>query len=683
MTSRTPLVNEVIVFRKRKDPCFGVMKDFHGQGLTVFTEEGKELGIDLKKFVLSTGIKFDKKQTPSEYKLKLRTLRKELELNKQRVDIEMLWECISDSDAIFKFEQLINIYFGNNEADDKEILLLFWALEKDKIYFVRNDNGYKPRTKKEVSNFKNLLDLKRIKEEEKIEAIRIAREIISGSDVIDNNKVSFNFKEYIELLKGYVIYLDKDERANEAKSFMSESGIRDLEGAIEFLIKTGNWNEDDDPRFKRMGITRDFKKNIYQEAQKLYERDLEEETLEDLSELNTYTIDDESTVDIDDAISIEKHQDGYIVGIHISNVAGFVDKWSILDEEAANRGESIYLTEYNIHMFPLELISRKFSLHENSPMYAISLMVEFDQRLNIKNYRFTNSKIIVNKNLSYEEASSFFIEDSDLKSLVEIAENLRNKRLDKGAFVVHLPKLKIIINEQGQIVVQKYYMNTIAHLVVSEFMILMNWLAAKFFKENKIPAIFRSQTEPVHEEARLLDRSDPLYPLKAVKFLRPSKVGLEPEPHCLLGLDFYVQVTSPIRRYLDLILQRQILGHLRKHGYYYTEDELESLYPRVDVGVRDKKYIEKARERYWIFKYLKNNEGKEIKGVVSSSDEKKNSIYLPDYLFEVQIPKISEVNPSPGDTVILVIKEVDPLRQKICLVPKGVCENSFVQSQYL
>jgi exoribonuclease-2 len=666
MIKRTPRPDEVVVFRKRSEPSFGVLRDSLGDRVSVFSEEGRELEVDSTRFVFSTGIKLGSELTQSEKKLRLRELRRELEEKRGNVDLRTLWECVFDAERELSLEELLELYFGKGEPLSEDVLSFFWAVEKDDLYFKRENGGYRPRAPKEVEETLLRKESERRRSIEQRAAIAWARSVIEGREFEEEG---FNFTNYIELIKGYVIHLDRFERSGEAKSFLSQVGIRDVEGAIEFLIKTGNWREDEDPLFKRLGIDERFPKRVCEEAERVIEEPDPYEGMEDLTRLETYSIDDETTEDIDDAISIEEVPEGVMVGVHITNVAAFIPKWSLLDEEASRRGETIYLPEGHIHMFPPDLIREKLSLFEGSPKPAVSLLALFDENCNLKSYRFTKSRIIVRKNLSYTEAEGFLRSGFPRSRLIEIALSLRRRRLEAGAFIVELPQLKIGIKDDGGIEVKKIYMNTISHIVVSEFMILMNWLSARFFKEKRLPAIFRSQSEPILEEARALDEDDPLFPIKAVRFLKPSRVGLSPEPHLSLGLDAYVQVTSPIRRYFDLVLQRQMVGELEGEGISYTEEDIERLYMQIEVGVREKKIIERSRERYWLFKYLKGLEGRRIRGVVSSIRERGASIYIPDYLLEVPVSLTSEMVLTEGEEITLTVQSVDPLRRRIVLIP--------------
>ncbi len=666
MIKKIPKVNEVVVFRKRSEPAFGIMKESIGEKVLVFSEEGKDAEVDFGKIVLSTGIKFTNELTQSERKLKLRELRRGLEEKRSTVDLKTLWECVFDADRELTLEELVELYFGGSNSGDEDVLLLFWAVEKDDLYFKRGEKGYIPRAPKEVEEINLRKEAEKRKALERKAAIKWARSIIDNQET----EQEFNFRNYIELIKGYVIHLDKFERAPEAKSFMSEVGIRDVEGAVEFLIKSGSWREDEDPLFRRLGLKEGFPKKVLEEARRIIEEPDPEDGVEDLTTLDAYSIDDETTEDIDDAISIHESPEGIVVGVHIANVASFIPKWSLLDEEAARRGETIYLPEGDVHMFPPELIKERLSLFSGAPKLALSLLVLFDEKLNIKSYRFSKSRIFVKENLTYNKAEDFFRKTPLGLRLIEIALERRRKRIEAGAFIAQLPDLKIRLGEDGQIRIRKIYMNTTAHTIVAEFMILMNWLSGRFFKERGVPAIFRSQSESVSEEARALDENDPLFPLKAIRFLKPARVGLSPEPHIPLGLDVYVQITSPIRRYLDMVLQKQIIGELEGQGATYTDGELERLYPQVEVGIREKKMIERARERYWLLKYLKGFERKEITGIVSSLRETGASVYLPEYLIEVPVSQTSDMVLKEGDKINLTVERVDPLRRKIVLVPR-------------
>ncbi len=633
--------------------------------MTLFSEEGREVDVDPDKAVFLSGIKIVGEFTDSEKKLRLRDLRRELDEEKSAIDLVTIWECFEGSGEEIPFGELQALYFGEKGVSDREVLDLFWAVDKDDIYFMRGEQGYTPRTREQAQEIIRKKEAEERKKEEREKALYWAKGVLMGTcpGTVRLGEVS----SYVDLLKGYITYLDKFNRAAEAKSFLSEIGIKDPEGAMEFLISAGAWDEDDDPMLKRFSLRDDFPEAVEIESEKIIGDPLPAGGCEDLTDLEIFSIDDENTEDIDDALSIREVEGSVEIGIHISNVAALVPKWSAADEEAGRRGETIYLPEKRIHMFPPALIKERLSLVEGKERLSLSLLLTFDKENNIKSQRFVNSLIRVRKNMSYTEGSGFFLQDPSGKRMREIALGLRSKRLDAGALIVQLPQLKIRINGGGGISIEKNLMNSPAHVVVAEMMILMNRMAGRFLGDNRIPAIYRSQPEPVPEEVRSLDESDPLYPVRVVRFLRAPRVGLSPEPHMSLGIDVYTQVTSPIRRYPDIIIQRQIVSELLYGEAAYAEEELENLYPRIEVGLRDKRTVERQRERYWLYKHLRTLEGKEIDGIVNTIADTRASVYIPDYLFEAPAGLITGKIPAEGDRVRLRIRKVDPLRKLLSM----------------
>jgi len=668
MTIKIPSAHELILFRKRKEPSFAIFNETIGNKANIFSEEGKDISVDIEKIAYNSGIIIKGNFTPAEKKLKLREIRRTLEEAKDKLDIETLWECIGNEDPELTFKDISDLYFGDADKSNDDSLALFWAVDKNDIYFKRGEAGYIAREASEVKELIAKKDTEKRREKERTQALLWAKKVISGNSV--DLKEDFDPIGYIDLLRNYVIHLDKYNRAGEAKSFLSEIGIKDVEGAIEFLIKTGSWLEDEDPLLKRFSITEEFPKKVVQEVEQILEESFYDDNLEDLTHLEVFSVDDENTQDIDDAISIKETDIGTTIGIHIANVAQYVPKWSAMDDEAARRGETVYLPEHHIHMFPTELIKERLSLVEGTKRKALSLLVDFDNDYNLKGYRFTNSKILVRENISYKKASEYFDTDPLGNQIKQIAENLRAKRLDAGALIIQLPQLKISIDKDSNVSIRKNYMNSVAHKVISEFMILMNRMAGKFLKDNNIPGIYRSQPEPISEDARSHDENDPLFALHVVKYLRAPRVGLDPAPHLSLGIDVYAQATSPIRRYVDLIIQRQIVSKLENDEPSYSEDELENLYPKIEIGIRDKKMVERNREKYWVYKHLKTLEGTEISGIINSINDSRASVYLPDYLFEIPVLLGSNFNLEEDRNIKLIVQKVDPLRRKLSITPK-------------
>jgi len=431
------------------------------------------------------------------------------------------------------------------------------------------------------------------------------------------------------------------------------------------LINIGLWDKKEDPLFKRFAIKKTYSQKVISESSELICKDISYDRFLDITKLELFSIDDENTKDMDDALSVELLDDKTRIGVHISNVTSVIESSSYLDKEALKRGETIYLAEGNISMFPSEVVDKLLTLSEKNIRKAVSLFVTFDADFNISNYEFIQTKIKVKRNISYKEANESFLKSQQGKRLLEIAKVLREKRIKNGAVILQLPTMKISVSEDTVTSVSKYSMTTDSHNAVAEFMILLNNLAGRYFAENKIPAIFRSQIENTSEDINSLDRESDLFPTQVIKFLRPTKITTIAEPHKFLGIDAYVQISSPIRRYLDLVLQRQLISCLDGTGPIYSNAVLEKIYSQTEMAVKEKRLIEKSRERYWVLKYLSDNKICELQGIISSVRDKRVTVYVPEYLLDLPIALSSDTQLEVGSKAKILINKIDLNRRKI------------------
>ena len=200
-------------------------------------------------------------------------------------------------------------------------------------------------------------------------------------------------------------------------------------------------------------------------------------------------------------------------------------------------------------------------------------------------------------------------------------------------------------------------------------MILMNRLSGDFFDKNGVPALFRSQSQDIEPEARELDSADVLFPVKVAKHLKPSFIAFVPETHKSLGVDCYVQMTSPIRRYTDLLMQRQLISCLEGQKICYSESELEDMNTRVSLATREIKNAQRGRHRYWLIRYILEKEIKGATGYVSSRGYNGFNVYIPEFLIELALSNSGGRVFDIGSELSLSIWGVDPLRRRIRVSP--------------
>jgi exoribonuclease-2 len=444
---------------------------------------------------------------------------------------------------------------------------------------------------------------------------------------------------------------------------MNKAGLTSPEAVFNHLVAVAVWTPDENVDLLRYGIPTGFPKPVIASAQSVPQPSadaLKNSGRVDLTHLNTITIDGQSTLDFDDALSIEIRNDHYLVGIHISDVAQHIKKGDLLDQEARVRGSSIYMPDNRISMAPPMLSENRLSLIKDTVRPTISTMVKISLSGDIISYDIFPSIICVDHQLSYYEANISTDERETIACLYNIATRFREKRFSQGAIQITLPEINIWLDESGVPVINRVNRESPGRMLIAEMMILSNWLAARFLVENNTPAIFRSQAKP---KDRLIRNGTGTMFQNWMQRKLLNRFVLRPEPdfHCGLGLDAYVTATSPIRKYFDLVTQRQIrsvLGLERAYSEKEIEEVIEQLaQPMADVG-----RLQFRRNRYWLLKHLEGRIGEKEEAIVLQRRRNTYIVLLKAYMIECPLPQSSGIDLKPEDLVQVTIQHVNARR---------------------
>ena len=371
--------------------------------------------------------------------------------------------------------------------------------------------------------------------------------------------------------------------------------------------------------------------------------------MRDLTDLKTYIIDSEDPHEVDDAISIEI-KEGSIkqLWIHISNPCRLFLLDSIVDNEARKKSTSLYLTERYESMLPKNIIDVA-NLKQNKISNTISGSIIFNEDGSINKYEIVEAIIKPKYQLTYEDANEIIeLEPKEEYELIEIKNLLLksfNYRKDKGAINFDTLSSKIKINNNDIILVKLD--KTISQIIISEAMILMGYITSLFLIANNLPSIYRSQKincEPNEFLERYKDSKIKYILLK--QYIGKSFITTKPNKHECLGLNSYVQCTSPLRRYLDLIIQRQVfnkLNNLQEIDINHLSDLIDhSKNRQIEINniYKDDKfeYLNK-------FFYKENKQSYKIIFVKWISHKRNIAlVYFPDYLLEMLIILYSSVD---------------------------------------
>lgn len=367
---------------------------------------------------------------------------------------------------------------------------------------------------------------------------------------------------------------------------------------------------------------------------------------EDLTDLKFFSIDSENTIDVDDALAIEKRKDGYSLYIAIADVSDFIDERSSIEKASIVKTSSLYYPNQVTHMLPERLGGTVLSLNDTSNKNAFVLFVDIDENGNVINYNFREAIINSKAKLSYSEVNYYFkrgfyskkINNSRLRDsldyMFELYHLIKDKREEES--IVRLYS-KFYINqiESGKLIgIIPYDRNTIKS-IIEEYMVLANRLAADFLFKNgsglyKVKADFEKRNIFLEQYNKLfesnikkvvsLKQNTDMFNYMVNKTssdytnklhensIKTSVLSKKPIGHYSLGFEHYSSFTSPIRRYSDILVHRYIKYHLGIKGYENPDNYVDS--EMVNYLNEKERLIDKSRQNVmhmFYLDYIKNN----------------------------------------------------------------------------
>ena len=392
----------------------------------------------------------------------------------------------------------------------------------------------------------------------------------------------------------------------------------------------------------------------------------------DLCHLHCVTIDDSETRDIDDALSLERKPDGSErIWIHIADPGRLIQPGTTLDQEAAARGSSLYLARGNQPMFPEVLSTGPFSLRAGHKNAAWSTWVELNEEGAIAAYGITRSWVKPLYKLSYDDADDLIDlappEEADLADLDQLLRRRRLWRERNGALLMDLPEGRIRCRD-GDLSLE-ITEPSVSRQMVAEAMILNGAVTAQYGVDHGLPLPYRSQLPAdLPSPAQLSELPDGAVRFAAIKrCLSRGLMGTKPASHFSLGLPAYVQATSPIRRYCDLIVQRQIQAH-QAGSPQLSEEELQELVGSVDLATREGIGISREDQRHWQQVWFEHHRDQQWQADFLRWLRPQDRLGLI-RIDALALDLAAECPPGsePGDQLQLHVLEVDPIRDQLRL----------------
>jgi len=576
-----------------------------------------------------------------------------------KVVVEDLWELTYDEKEIFPFAYLAQLAFGENITDD-HVSAILRALFAEGTYFKLKDKFFVPNSPEKVDQIKKTREAAQAREKEISEGAGFLKQIM-------HKKIPKDLPikdKFADLLVQLAVYGKDAQNFKLGKEMFSRAGIKDTGKARGLLIKLGVWKEDENLDLYRFKTRINFGEDLLLEAANVEKIHTKTSGREDLRNLEIFTIDGVLTKDFDDALSFEPHNEGYTLGIHITDTNPYIQVDGPLDIEALHRASTIYLPERQISMLPTDLSHDTLSLKKDADRLAISLFADFDKGMELVNYRFLPTIIRVAHQYTYDEVNSVYKDEPVFLRLYHLAMNLRKDREINGALLIPLPEIDFQFSNNSGIDIKLIEQDTPSRIIVSESMILYNRLAAKFASEIGLPILYRSQEKP-QERLATDEFSYIYYVFQQRRKLRPLLVDTSPLPHSGLGVDSYTNITSPLRRYLDMVVQRQLYAALLNKRPIYNEARLKDINMLTQQTLKDIFLIKKNRMRHWILKYLSKKINEKFSAIVFQKLGYKYLIILKDLIFISDIPAPDNQELQLGQEIHVIAKKANPLEDTL------------------
>lgn len=616
---------------------------------------------------------------------------------------------------------------GYNSADDfKEIVKVLAALERDKRVFLTNDGKFKllepeqtfigkfsssdrgfgfvdiPDFDKDIfiapNNTNTALngDTVRIditKEAEPWKDKSAEGEILEvierGVSTIVGEFHAYSDDEVEEFnLYGYVY--PQERKLKRLIVQIGVDGIRPVEGQIVLVeitqfarykdedligIATKVIGHKDDPGIDilsiayKHGIKPEFPEEVLAEVEEIPSEVLPEELegRRDLRDEIIVTIDGEDAKDLDDAINIEKLENGnYSLGVHIADVAHYVQAGTAIDKEAYERGTSSYLIDRVIPMLPQKISNGICSLHPNADRLTLSADMEIDSRGQVVNYEIYPSVIRSYRRMTYTDVNRI-LEDNDpamlekhadlvemFRTMDELHHILENKRTRNGALSFDSNELHFNVDEEGKPLSIEIEERGVAERIIESFMLVANEMVATHYYNQDLPVLYRVHEQPDEDKMQnfiefaaalgvrvrgtkgtvtpktlqgIIDEVEgepyeQVVNMLMLRSMQKARYDVQPLGHYGLATEYYSHFTAPIRRYPDLILHRLIHFYdevgTRKKDVNYWAKELPEIAESTSASERRAIDAEREVEDLKMAEYMIDKVGQEFDAMIVS-----------------------------------------------------------------
>jgi exoribonuclease II len=623
--------------------------------LHILTENSREMNVPESRIIHVTRKVFAPEQPHSKIVALLKSMSRTRKEIAESIDLQKFWELLDAEGTHLSLEDLAELVFPEGSQASNESALNR-AIYADKTYFLHEGESILIQTRESIEKAMIQREKEAREEEEKNSLAMWLTAKLTQQTVQDPPTIS----RLIDGLKSLAVQESEQPDRGWVKEILKRAK-QSSEDVFSLLVKLGVFDRDENLELIKHGFPQNYSHHSLTEIKQMQTLDPVESSTGriPLQHLACFTIDSSDTRDMDDALSIRETSDGNLeVGVHITDIASCISPGSFLDQEARERSQTLYMPDQTIYMFPTEFSENLASLIPGTDRLAISTLVTFTPEGNMLDYTITPSLVQVHNRYSYEEVEQQ-INEVPFNQLLAITTQLRQRRLSQGAIAMPRPEMSVHVDAEKQVSIEIRERETASQIIVSELMIHANYLAARTAVETDCPFPYRYQDPPGEDIPVASAGFDPVIAHRQRRLMTRAASSIEPRNHFSLGLPYYTNVTSPLRRYFDLIAQRQ-LKSIVSDDEPFTPDEISMLLYELDNTVSRTNSIAMERERYWYLKYFHSIRGQKLRAVILDKLPHKFIVWLTDYCINADFPAPFGIPLQVGQSVRVIVEKANP-----------------------
>ena len=538
-----------------------------------------------------------------------------------------------------------------------------------------------------------------------------------GKDIyIPNSKIAN--ADNRDLVAVEITFWGDDDRKPEGKIIKVLGSSTNSKNMIEALIY-------------REGLSEEFSNEAMQQTKEVIKEKIDYSNRKDLTKLPIITIDGADAKDLDDAVYVEKLENGnYKLIVAIADVSHYVKKDTVLDLEARHRGNSVYLVDRVLPMFPKEISNGICSLNEKEEKLTFSCEMEIDLKGDVVNYEVYKSVIKSVHRMTYKDVNAILDGDKDLineysdiyemlKQMLELSKILRAKKFTRGSIDFELPELKVVLDEDNN-KVEKVLLRDRGEgeKIIEDFMIAANETVAERIYWLELASIYRTHEKPDREKIVVLNEIlakfgykipnfDNLHPKQfqeiierskdketsmlvhktILRALKQARYTVEDIGHFGLSSSHYTHFTSPIRRYADLMVHRVLFSSIDNSIKQLKLADLDEIAQHISKTERVAMKVEDESVRIKLVEYMQKRVGETFNVMVTGFAQKKVFFETDEhiecswdvttainyYVFNEENYCMEDTNSDTvfrlGDKIDVILKRADLLTLEIAVVP--------------